>query len=188
MSKDKKFQHKLLFDPDLGQCPHTGIWKLVFIEGHVMFCVLFQMLYTSQPTTGLKVGNTSPDFRYQQETVRLHFCSPSENRNTMHSTTVTTEKEKAKENQKRNESKLCMKKFSVINLMSKEEIAFSKFNSLLLLLESLGLEDIKNFSPRSPFVVRNMAIELSEVIKSNLIKKIEKSDAFAALTDEATDL
>ena len=144
MSKDKKFQHKLLFDPDLGQCPHTGIWKLVFIEGHVMFCVLFQMLYTSQPTTGLKVGNTSPDFRYQQETVPLHFIS------------VTTEKEKAKENQKRNESKLCMKKFSVINLMSKEEIAFSKFNSLLLLLESLGLEDIKNFSLRSPFVVRNI--------------------------------
>ena len=24
-SKDKKFQHKWLFDPALGQCPHTGI-------------------------------------------------------------------------------------------------------------------------------------------------------------------
>ena len=31
MSKDKKFQHKWLFDPALSQCPHTGIWILIFM-------------------------------------------------------------------------------------------------------------------------------------------------------------
>ena len=31
-------------------------------------------------------------------------------------------------------------------------------------------------------------MELSEVIKSDLIKKTEKSEAFAVLTDEATDI
>ena len=31
-------------------------------------------------------------------------------------------------------------------------------------------------------------MELSEVIKSNLVKKIKKSEAFAVLTDEATDI
>ena len=78
--------------------------------------------------------------------------------------------------------------FSVIYWLSKEEIALSKFNSLLLLLDSLGLEDIKDFSTRSPFVVRHVAMELSEVLKRNLAKKIEKSKAFAVLTDEATDI
>ena len=54
-------------------------------------------------------------------------------------------------------------------------------------VESLGLEDIKDFSTRSAFLVRNIAMELSETMKSNLVKKIEKS-AFAVLTDEAKDI
>ena len=85
---------KWLFDPALGQCPHTGIWTLVFIEGHGMFYRLCQMHDTSQPTTGLKVWNTSQNMRYQQATVRLHFNSPSENANTMHCAVVSTEKMK----------------------------------------------------------------------------------------------
>ena len=54
-------------------------------------------------------------------------------------------------------------------------------------VESLGLEDIKDFSTRSAFLVRNIAMELSETMKSNLVKKIEKS-AFAVLTGEAKDI
>ena len=77
--------------------------------------------------------------------------------------------------------------FSVIYWLSKEEILFLKFNYLLLLLESLGLEDIKDFSTRLSFVVRNIVMELSEVIKSNLVIKSQKSEAFAVLT-EATDI
>ena len=85
MSRDKKFQHKWLFDLALGECPHTGIWTLVFIEGQGMFCGLCQIHDPSQATTGLKVWNTSPNIRYRQETVRLYFNSPGENVNTMHS-------------------------------------------------------------------------------------------------------
>lgn len=83
---------------------------------------------------------------------------------------------------------MCEKIFFVIYLLSKEEIALSKLISLLFLFESFGLEDIKYFSTRSTFVVRNIAMELSEVIKSDLIKKTEKSEAFAVLTDEAMDI
>ena len=36
------------------------------------------MLDTLQPATDLKVWNTSPNVRYGQETVQLHFNSPSE--------------------------------------------------------------------------------------------------------------
>ena len=80
-----------------------------------------------------------------------------------------------------------MKIFSVIYWLSKEEIPLLKFNYLLLLLESLGLEGIKDFSTSLSFVVRNIVMELSEVIKSNLVIKIQKSEAFAVLT-EATDI
>ena len=76
MSKNKKLQHKQLFNPAIGQWPDTSIWILFFfIEGHGMFCRFLQMHDTLQPTTGLKVWNTSPKIKYQQETLQLHFNS-----------------------------------------------------------------------------------------------------------------
>ena len=115
-----------------------------------MFCGLCQMHDTSQPTTGLKVWNTFPNVRYRQETVRLHFNSPSENANTVHSAAVSTEKMKMgsyflqeEQSKEKQVSAVYEKIFSAIYWLSKEEIVLSEFNSLLLLLESLGLEDIR---------------------------------------------
>ena len=65
------------------------------------------------------------------------------------------------------------------------------FQNLILCcyyLESLEFEYIKELSTRSPFVVRNAAMELNQVIKSNLVQKNGKSEAFAILTNEATDI
>ena len=33
MTKDKKFQHKWLFDPQSGKCSAMEIWSLVYIDG-----------------------------------------------------------------------------------------------------------------------------------------------------------
>ena len=115
--------------------------------------------------------------------------SPREKVNTMHRAAINTEKNQKEfifhtwrtikretNNKKRNESMLCMnlwKIFSVTYWLSKKEIALSTFNSLLLLLESIGVEDIKDFSTRLPSAIRDTAMELSEVIKSDLVKKIE---------------
>ena len=38
MTKDKKFQHKWLFDPQLAKCSATEIWSLVYINGKGIFC------------------------------------------------------------------------------------------------------------------------------------------------------
>ena len=195
MTKDNKFQHRWLFDPALGQCPHTGIWTLIFVEGQGMFCGLCRMHDTSQPTTGLKIWNSKPNVRCRQETIRLHYISPSDTQKTMHNAAVTTEKIKKgsyfiqeEQSKEKRVNDVYEKIFSVVYWLSKEEIALSKFNSLLQLLESLGLDDIKDFTTRSPFVVRNIAMELADVVKTNLVEKIKKSGAFAILTDEATDI
>ena len=42
----------------------------------------------------MKVWNTSTNVRYRQETLWLHFNSPSENVNKMHSAAFSTEKMK----------------------------------------------------------------------------------------------
>ena len=82
-----------------------------------------------------------------------------------------------------------MKKSSLwYNGCQKKKLLFQNLILCCCYLESLGLEYIKELSTRSPFVVRNAAMELTEVIKSNLVKKTGKSEAFAILTDEATDI
>ena len=78
------------------------------------------MLYTLQPTTGLKVWNTSPNVRYRQETFQLHFHSPSENVNTMkckylnmYRATVSMEKEKEKQSKEKPSQSFVLKKSSL---------------------------------------------------------------------------
>ena len=39
MAKDKKFQHKWLFDPTIAKCSQTGIWCLTYIDGYVLLYV-----------------------------------------------------------------------------------------------------------------------------------------------------
>ena len=85
---------------------------------------------------------------------------------------------------------LCMKKSSLgyFGCQKKKSLLQNLIICCLLILESLGQEDIKDFSTRSPFAVKNIAIELSEVIQSNVVKKIEKSETFAVSTDEASNI
>ena len=56
------------------------------------------------------------------------------------------------------------------------------------LFESLGVDELKHFNTRSPLVMRNMIITLSDIIKEDLVEKIKKSGGFAILADEATDI
>ena len=90
MTKDKKFQHKWLFDPSLARCPDTGIWSLCYVDGLGMFCALCQMHNTAQPQTNLKTWNDIPNVRYRTETVRTHFTKAQGVMHTMHSYAVDT--------------------------------------------------------------------------------------------------
>ena len=113
------------------------------------------MLDTLQPATGLKVWNTSPNVRYGQETIQLHCNSPSEKKYTVQKSvqkkinqvSYFIYKEQSKE---KRVNAVYEKLFSVIYWFLKEEIVLSKYNSLLMLLESLGPEDKKDVSTRLP--------------------------------------
>ena len=49
MMKDKKSQHKWLFDPTMTKCSDTGIWCLTYIDCLRMFCAVCQMSNVSLP-------------------------------------------------------------------------------------------------------------------------------------------
>ena len=73
MTKDKKFQHKWLFDPQLAKCSATEIWSLVYIDGKGMFCSLCHCTNMLQPSNESKVWNCEPNVRYHPDTVRNHM-------------------------------------------------------------------------------------------------------------------
>ena len=62
MTKDNKFQHKWLFDPDYAFCKEAEDWNLVYIDGKGMFCTLCRT-YNTKQKNGLKQWNAVPNVR-----------------------------------------------------------------------------------------------------------------------------
>ena len=78
--------------------------------------------------------------------------------------------------------------FYAVYWLVKEEIAVVKFKSILILLETVGVEDIELFDTRSSHIVREMVIMLSDLLKEKLISNIKKAGMYALLTDKVTDI
>ena len=57
--------------------------------------------------------------------------------------------------------------FYAVYWLVKEEIAVVKFKSILILLETVGVEDIELFDTRSSHIVREMVIMLSDYWKKS---------------------
>ena len=75
MTKDNKFQHKWLFDPQHAYCEKTNTWNLVYIDGKGMFCGSCRGFDTKQPKNGGKQWNSEPNVRCRTETIKGHFSS-----------------------------------------------------------------------------------------------------------------
>ena len=141
MTKNSKFQHKWIFDRELAKSKATGIWSLTYIDGKGMFCSLCRLTNTA-PSNASKIWNSQPDKRYKPETIRGHFLVETGKR-TMHTDAVAAEKAKCGsyfiENEKYEEASFSEsneKGFTALFWLCKQEIAHSKFNSMLELLES----------------------------------------------------
>ena len=85
-------------------------------------------------------------------------------------------------------NKVYEKIFHAVYWLAKEEIDVVKFKSILILLESVGVEDIELFDTRSSHIVREMVIILSDLLKEKLISNIKKVGMCTLLTNEITDI
>ena len=114
----------------------------------------------------------------------------------MHKDTVTTElakygsyfveKEKEEENLLHRSNE---KVFIVLYWLCKQEIIHSKLNSLLEMLESLGVEEVKQLRKHSNTVLlKDLILAIGNQIEISFLNKIRKSPFFGILTDEVTDI
>ena len=65
--------------------------------------------------------------------------------------------------------------------LCKEEVAHSKLNSMLKLLEIIGLADIKDFTKRSNTVLKVLVLTLGDQLTENIIQEIKKPMCMAFL-------
>ena len=56
------------------------------------------------------------------------------------------------------------------------------------MLESFGVEEVKQFRKRSIAVLRQLLLVIGNQIKIGLLDKIQKSPFFGILTDEVADI
>ena len=78
--------------------------------------------------------------------------------------------------------------FMAMYWLMKEELPNKKFTSLLSLLESVGVEDIKYFKHRSAGSIREMFLLLGGVVKARLIKDVSRASCYGLLADEVCDV
>ena len=191
MKKNNKFQHNWLFDASYGRCPTTKKWSLVYIDGHGMFCSLCRK-YDVKMNNALKTWNCIPNVRCRTDTISSHFT----NKTSIHHEAVTANRRRSTSYfDKEEENKITSLKndvyfkiFQALYWLAKEEMPSSKINSLLTLIENMGVSEIKYFETRSEPTLRKMLILIAQTIVDDLVIKIKQSDVFGLLTDEVTDI
>ena len=176
MPKKNKFQHKWIFDPELSKCEEIGIWCLTYVEGKSMLCGLGRMTNTLQPNNNSKVWNSEASTRFRTKAVRDHFKKSTDVKR-MYDDAISTEKIRCEtyvikiEKKEENLSNLCNEKLmSALYWLCKEEVAHSKPNSLLELVESLGVEEVAHFKKRSSTALIEQLLILGSQVKENLLK------------------
>ena len=126
--------------------------------------------------------------------MKEHFKSEKGVR-TMHTDAIATERAKRgtyfveKEKEEETLSSTCNEKvLTSLYWLCKQEVAHRKLNSLLELLESLGVDEVAQFSMRSNTVLRELLLIIGNQVKEDLLEKIKRSPFFGILMDEVTDI
>ena len=153
-----------------------------------MFCSLCGCTNTLQPSNESKVWNFKPNVHYCPDTVRNYMYPSIDAARTMHRDAIESElllmsayfvrREKEIEDQC---DGVLTKVLYSIYWLCKEEVAHSKLNLMLKLLEIIGLADIKDFRKRSNTVLKELALTLGDQLMEILSRKLKNLVCMAFL-------
>ena len=189
MKGKDRFQHQWISDNSLSYCEKTGYHWLLFQEGKGMFCIICRKHDTINPQNKSKKFNTEPSVRFKRKTVEEHASHQQ------HLAAVEAEllsrvsvfQHQVSYREQVRES-VYYNAFLSLYWVAKEELANCKFVRLLLLVEDLGVTDLKLFQHRSSGSVREMFLLLGKVIKEHVCKRARLSNCFGLLCDEVCDI
>ena len=154
-----------------------------------MYCLLCKKHDQQNPRNKSKVWNVSPSVRIRKEAIQDHLETDQ------HKYAVRAEMlqrvsvfQKELDEKKETENEVNEKVFHAIYYLIQEEISNTKLNSLLNLMESLGINHLKYFQHRSNPSIREMFLTLGKVMQDMVLEKVKKASVYGLLIDEATDV
>ncbi|CAC5375631.1 unnamed protein product [Mytilus coruscus] len=179
-----KFPHTRIHNKELSFCEQTGIWWLVFAEGKGMYCLLCRTHDTMNTQNKSKVFNLDPSNRLKKPAISGHSNSK------MHKAAIEAElisrvsifhkevqvKEKASDD-------VLLAVFNAIYWLMKEEIASSKFKSLLHLVETMGLDKMKYFAYSGAGTEREMFLLVGKTMAEKMLEEIQCANSYGILAD-----
>ena len=188
-SQKDRFQHQWVLDKNLSFCEKTGLNWLVYVEGRGMFCLLCRKHDVTNLQNKSKKFNTEPAVRFKRKSVEEHSTSQQ------HKAAVSAELlsrvsvfQKEFEEREKSKEDVYFNAFLALYWIAKEEIANTKFTSLLEVVEKMGLSNMKFFEHRSGGSVREMFILMGEMVKSEVVKKAQQAGSIGLLIDEVMDI
>jgi hypothetical protein len=166
----------------------TGLWWLVYIEQQGMYCLLCKKHHNLNPNNK-DIFCKKPGLRYRKEAIQDHSKSK------VHKAAELEENiqrvspfQKEVDNRKEYASEVLFNAFTSLYWLAKEEVANNKFNSLIKLLEIVGVTHMKHFNHSSAGSIREMFLSIGDVITEDLVQEINMADCFGLMIDEVTDI
>ena len=154
-----------------------------------MFCLLCRKHDVTNLQNKSKKFNTEPAVRFKRKSVEEHSTSQQ------HKAAVSAELlsrvsvfQKEFEEREKSKEDVYFNAFLALYWIAKEEIANTKFTSLLEVVEKMGLSNMKFFEHRSGGSVREMFILMGEMVKSEVVKKAQQAGSIGLLIDEVMDI
>ena len=135
----EKFQHDWLKDPDVTYCKSTGLWWLVYAENEGTFCALCRKHDTANRRNKMKIFNTIPSTCFRATSLREHVkgCQHGRAVNKEHLQCTSCFEAKIQKEKLHGDEGI-VKAFSAYYFTVQQEIANSKINPRLELLERIG--------------------------------------------------
>ena len=129
-----------------------------------------------------------------QNTMFLRHIDTPHHRHAVQIPLELTNKEKFEEKTQSTQDKAIVALLKIIHWMAMEDLPLSKFQSLLSLQQSLGVEDLKILKEHdklqydSYFTANELLDSLSKCVEQNIAEKILNSPVITILADESTDI
>ena len=154
-----------------------------------MFCLLCREHDAMNLKNKGKKFNTEPAVCFKRKSVEKHSTSQQ------HKAAVSAELlsrvsvfQREFEEREKSKEDVYFNAFLALYWIAKEEIANTKFTSLLEVVEKMGLSNMKFFEHCSGGSLREMFILMGKMIKSEVVKKAQQASFMGLLIDEVRDI
>lgn len=186
--KTYKLQHSWLENKKMSYCETTNLWWAIFSEGEGLYCYLCRKHDT------MNTQNKTKDFQQRSKRIRpeafADHCKTVQHHNAISSEMLQKVSFFQREISEREKvaDEVLVKVFETVNWIIKEELPNCKVRPMLLLLERLGLKEMRHFQHRSQTALSVIIDLLGKTVQGTYLREVGQGSCYGLMVDEVTDI